>query len=121
MNQPSTSSQPSTKLPTPLDYVGLAAAFAPGVLSFRLSHSSGVRETVTNADGTETTRVLQASESFLDPLALIGGIIAIVVGGMLLTQMDKVSADKKNMRSGLAALILVVGLLQAIVRSGILT
>lgn len=108
------------RVPHTLDYIGLAAALVPFGLSFRSSQSQSVTTTVTDANGNVTT-TSAGSTKFSDPVALVGGGVAIVIALVLLAQIGKVYKSKRWLRIGLAVVILALGVVQLIVRSGLLS
>jgi hypothetical protein len=107
------------RVPSTLDYIGLGGALIPFVLSFRSSQSQSSTTTVTDADG-NLQMITTERTSFSDPIALVGGAVAIIVALVLLTQVKKVVKPKRLLRIGLALAILGLGAFQLCVRSGIL-
>jgi hypothetical protein len=108
------------RVPHTLDYIGLAAALVPFGLSFRTSQSQSFTTTVTDANGNVTT-TSSGSTKFSDPVALVGGGVAVLIALVLLAQVGKVDKSKRGLRIGLAVGILALGAVQLIVRSGLLS
>lgn len=108
------------RVPGPLDYIGLAAALVPFGLSFRSSQSQSFTSTVTDANG-NTTTTSSGSTKFSDPVALVGGGVAIIIALVLFTQIGKVEKSARGLRIGLAIGILALGAFQLLVRSGLLS
>jgi hypothetical protein len=108
------------RVPGTLDYIGLAAALVPFGLSFRSSQSQSFTTTVTDASG-NTTTTSSGSTKFSDPVALVGGGVAVIIALVLLTQIGKVDKSKRALRIGLAVGILALGAVQLVVRSGLLS
>jgi hypothetical protein len=108
------------RVPHTLDYIGLAAAIIPFGLSFRSSQTQSFSATYTDASGkTQTTS--SENTKFSDPVALVGGGVAILIAIVLLAQVGKVVKAKRALRIGLALGILGLGVLQLVVRSGLLS
>ena len=103
-------------LPNKLDYVAIAGAVVPFVLTLRTSNSSSSSETV-NGVVTQSSEVVH----FKDYAALVGGAVAIVFALFTFTLLAKTPPEKKAARIALSVLLLVAGLYQLVVRGGLLS
>lgn len=108
------------KTPNTLDYVGLAAGMIPFGLSFRSTRTSSMTTTVTADHGASTTITAMASQ-YTDPIALVGGAIAVVIGLISFARFAKTERAKRPLRIGLSVAIVVLGIVQLVLRSGLLT
>lgn len=101
--------------PHTVDYIALAAGLIPLFISFRSSSS----ETMTVTVNGQTTSTSHAQ--FKDPVAMVGGGVALVLALVSLVFWKKTLPQKKGLRIGLTISAALLGILQLVVRSGLLT
>jgi hypothetical protein len=105
------------KFPSTMEYIGLAGALLPFAISMRSTHT----ESVTVTSGTDATVTAHTeATSFKDPVALAGGAVAIVAALVSLTLWKKTLPAKRGLRIALTLGMLVIGVFQLVVRSGLL-
>ncbi|MFO0591375.1 MAG: hypothetical protein U0441_27755 [Polyangiaceae bacterium] len=101
--------------PHTVDYLAFGAGLIPLFISFRSSSS----ETVTVTVNGQTTSTSQSQ--FKDPVAMVGGGLALVLALVSLAFWKGTLPQKKGLRIGLTVAAALLGLLQLVVRSGLLT
>src|SRR5947209_5460279 len=108
------------RVPHPLDYIGLAATFAPFMISFRSSNSSSMTTTVIDENGNKQSTTVESSR-FRDPVAIGGGALGIVTALATLLLWRKTLRSKRALRIGLTLGVLALGAIQLVIRGGLLT
>jgi hypothetical protein len=110
------------RCPHPVDYVALGAGLVPFFISFKSTHTESI--TFTGNIDPKLKEELNAKAThteFKDPVALAGGGVALVLALVSLAFWRGTLPQKKALRIGLTVGAALLGVLQLVVRSGILT
>ncbi len=110
------------KCPHAIDYIALGAGLLPFMISFRSTHTESITFTGNIDPKLKAELNAQATHTeFKDPVALGGGAIALVLALVSISFWRATLPQKKGLRIGLTVAAALLGVLQLVVRSGILT
>ena len=110
------------RCPHTVDYIALGAGLLPFMISFRTTHTESITFTGNIDPKLKEQLNAQATHTeFKDPVALAGGAVALVLALVTIAFWRATLPQQKGLRIGLTVGAALLGIVQLVVRSGILT